>query len=328
MVSKPKVVEMVKMAQQMQREQLAASAAAGGSSLAVGAAAAAATSAPPAAPSMHAGMKRPMENAGYDAQAEALKRQRAGGLAEGYAAAAASAEAGGSGSMLAAGAAAAAAATAPTEDLDADRGEDLASKADVLVQAGVDVDAEAEEAAIEAREGGDDEGAVFGGARLQLKMEEICAKFGLTPDHAASHFVAVALHERMSQLVESLRGAARQRTNAAKLAFGPQGFARSTDPKQSWKQQQAAAAKRKAEREAGSGSGSGDAPAVAATPRGGTIAVTPADVLYVLDGERASNRSRVVQWWHCNQTPLGDYAKQSARLFPPPTKPPAEKPGP
>jgi hypothetical protein len=40
------------------------------------------------------------------------------------------------------------------------------------------------------------------------------------------------------------------------------------------------------------------------------------DVLYVLENDAVSSRSRVVQWWRVNQGPLMRYARQSARLFP------------
>ena len=127
-------------------------------------------------------------------------------------------------------------------------------------------------------------------------------------------------------VVQSLRGAALQRTNAAKLAFGADGVVKSTDPKQSWKAQQVAAAQRKAALAAGGGGGGGGgaAAAVAAPVARGSVEVSASDVLFVLDGERGSSKSRVVQWWQCNQAPLSDEAKQAARLFPPPPPPTAD----
>ena len=142
----------------------------------------------------------------------------------------------------------------------------------------------------------------------------------------------MALNERMSDLLEPLRSAAAIRTNAAKLAFGPDGFVKSTDPKMSWKQQQAAAEKRRTDKEeaargarsaqpAGSSGAAADGGTGASRPE---VDVSASDVLYVLDGEPHASRSRVVQWWQCNNAPLVRYARQSARLFPPP---PAQQSG-
>jgi hypothetical protein len=90
----------------------------------------------------------------------------------------------------------------------------------------------------------------------------------------------------------------------------------------SWKQQQAVAEKRKAERGASSSATTG---AAAATGQvSGRAEAGSSDVLYVLDTEEVSSRSRVVQWWRCAQAPLARDARQSARLFPPPpAQPPA-----
>lgn len=58
--------------------------------------------------------------------------------------------------------------------------------------------------------------------------------------------------------------------------------------------------------------------AAAAAEAAREVVANAADVLYVLDTDRQSSRSRVVQWWKCNNGPLVRYARQSARLFPPP----------
>ena len=42
------------------------------------------------------------------------------------------------------------------------------------------------------------------------------------------------------------------------------------------------------------------------------------DVLYVLDAEPQSCRSRVVQWWRCDNRPLKRYARRAARVHVPP----------
>ena len=42
------------------------------------------------------------------------------------------------------------------------------------------------------------------------------------------------------------------------------------------------------------------------------------DVLYVIDSEPQSCRSRVVQWWRCDNRPLKRYARRAARVHLPP----------
>ena len=141
---------------------------------------------------------------------------------------------------------------------------------------------------------------------------------------SACDLVSVALRERLSDVLELLPAASRGRANEARQAFGPSGWTPTTDPKQSWKMQQQQAAARAAggapaaangRAAPGGGAPGGGAPGASAA---GPVGVSAADVLHVLDGERQASRSRVVQWWRCNDAPLEAYAQQSARLFAPP----------
>ena len=172
---------------------------------------------------------------------------------------------------------------------------------------------------------------MFNGDVLKAKLDEICARYELSGGLGArtAQLVAVALQERVSTVLEALAAAGKGRANAARLAFGSGGVVRSTDPKQSWKQQQAAAAQRAAERAAAAGAANGHAAAGdaaagggGASAGGGAVAVSASDVLYVLDNEPQSSRSRVVQWWRCNAAPVAAHARQSTALFapPPPTQ--------
>lgn len=289
--------------------------------------------------------KRPAGSAG--SEVAGTKRPRASTCAQGYADAANSSEAGvptrggGSGGRGATGGG------DGKKDKD---GDDVRSQLDPLAMAGVDVQAEAAEEEITAREGGHDEARRFGsgeqGELLRKKLEKIAKKFGLqTADDASCRLVAVAMQEHITAIIEALRPASRARTNAAKEALGESGRVVTGDPTKAWakqqQQQQAARAQveeqkrvltgpgrvqladsaqpgddaRQMESVVGVGRGGGG--------RGGTseAVANVADVLYVLEGEPTSRHSRVVQWWRCNNAPLARYVRPSARLYPPPQKP-------
>ena len=227
---------------------------------------------------------------------------------------------------------------------------DLRAQFDPLAMAGVDEAAEAATNEIRAVDGGEAEGARFGGARLTAKVDELCRKHGL-PDGAdaeAARCIAIALEGRMADLLEQLRPAARMRRNGYKEAFGGGAYEKGLDPKVNWKARhqaqkeakaQAQQAQQQAQQQQGQGQGQqqpGRTAPVAAPPAmaaagvgvggGGNAAssasrvesANAADVLYVVSNERAGHRSDVAQWWRTNGGPLVRYARPSARLFAPP----------
>ena len=60
------------------------------------------------------------------------------------------------------------------------------------------------------------------------------------------------------------------------------------------------------------------APTAPTTPPPPPPQVSAVDVLYVIDAEPQSCRSRVVQWWRCDNRPLKRYARRAARVHVPP----------
>ena len=269
------------------------------------------------------------------------KRQR---LSSGYAAASAAADADAEGGGSRKGAA-----KAGGERSEAGgKGKDeLSSQLDPLAIAGVDMEAEAQSTEIVSREdGAADEAARFGsgeqGERLRTKLGEIAVKFGLEgADENAARMIAIALDERLSWLLEGLHGAAFVRTNGARRALGEEVMVTS-NPLKAWKPKLASTSTTTAPTAPAPAPGADNAAMAAveaesgprrsaAAPAGRKATashhdddddtrqpVSVADVLYLLDGERQSRGSRVVQWWRCNNHPLGRYQRQAARLFAPP----------
>lgn len=172
--------------------------------------------------------------------------------------------------------------------------------------------------------------------------------------------------ERMASLIEGLYAAAKQRTDAARTAFGPAGVINTTNPQLAWHLPQqhahvpmlalprstttASDAAGTATGVVGAKGGSGSASmeerrmaSLVSTPAAGRfigeasgsatcrpatrVAATSADVIYLLDQEPHSARSRVVQWWRCNAAPMPPPMRPSARLFAPAADTPTDTPG-
>eukprot|EP00965_Chrysotila_dentata_P061464 2035685-Pleurochrysis_carterae.AAC.1 len=195
------------------------------------------------------------------------------------------------------------------------------------------------------------------------------------------------MEERLRSLLIAVRPVAVHRVNGNKEIFGKDSVVPTTDPRKTWKQQQADAAARAAERKGGSGDGGeevggkgdggggggggdgdgggGDGDEGTSKRKGASSQHTAGansnkcgartqeederrlssvkadgdsakrkgegkptaakanaivkveDVLYLLEREPQSSRSRVVQWWRCEGRPLARYARRASRLFVP-----------
>ena len=155
--------------------------------------------------------------------------------------------------------------------------------------------------------------------------------------------MAHALEERLRNVVEKLAPiAAHRQGDLSRGMFGKGGTVVTHDPKKPWRLQPPK--RENYHRTDGGGGGGGavggggdetrlaadqdDARRLAQISAGGDAAatassrpppqVTAADVLHLLENEPQSCKSRIVQWWHCENKPLKRYARLAARVHRPP----------
>ena len=156
--------------------------------------------------------------------------------------------------------------------------------------------------------------------------------------------MAHALEERLRNVVEKLAPiAAHRQGDLSRGMFGKGGTVVTHDPKKPWRLQPPKRENyHRTDGGGGGGGGSGggggaepmaaadqdDARRLAQISAGGDAAatassrppqqVTAADVLHLLENEPQSCKSRIVQWWHCENKPLKRYARLAARVHRPP----------
>lgn len=185
-------------------------------------------------------------------------------------------------------------------------------------------------------------------ASMRDRLRGVCQQCGVEgADEGATRLLAEGLGERLSGLLGTLRHLANHRTGAHKEMFGIGAFRVSLDPKVPWRKRVADEARaavqpvppvqprpraprpaqpsladdeRRMSQMAGLGAAAGGAGGGLGEAAGGAgggqkVSVTAADVLWQLEQEPQSGRSRVVQWWRCEGRPLRRYARRSARLY-------------
>jgi len=230
-------------------------------------------------------------------------------------------------------------------------GATLDSQFDVLQQSGVDLavedaamsvaDAVAEAQRNEAAAASEAHRPFVTGAELQSRLAELAGQFGLgAVQGQAADLMAAAVEERITSVVRALRGAAWHRHDGDRTRFGEQSYHFTSNPRLPWRQRQVAAAAPPAGAATAAAAGGGAAhggAARGAAPmvseeerrlhavvaaglprRKAPVKVSAVDVLYVIDAEPQSCRSRVVQWWRCDNRPLKRYARRAARVHVPP----------
>jgi hypothetical protein len=172
---------------------------------------------------------------------------------------------------------------------------------------------------------------------MRDRLRAVCQQCGMDgADEGATRLLAEGLGERLSGLLGNLRHLANHRTGAHKELFGPGAFRVTFDPKVPWRKRVADEARaavqpvpplpprpavraprpaQLADDERRMAQMAGLGPAAGGAGPGLPVSVTAADVLFQLEQEPQSGRSRVLQWWRCEGRPLRRYARRSARLY-------------
>mmetsp|Transcript_20727 Transcript_20727/g.66889 ORF Transcript_20727/g.66889 Transcript_20727/m.66889 type:complete len:439 (-) Transcript_20727:119-1435(-) len=237
---------------------------------------------------------------------------------------------------------------------------DLGSGFDIFQVAGVDVSQEEE--ALGGSRGGVADAAAAAvaeqpwGERVATeamvgKLRGVCEQCGVQDvDGGAARLLSEGLGERLSLLLGALRPTAEHRAGTRKQCFGPRQFVVTLDPKVPWRQRVVAEARHAVRPVAGNEARQpparrppAAAPAVAAgggreeervlsrlSVADGAAAPEPvapttvlaSDVLHLLESERQTSRSRVLQWWRCAGKPLKRSARHAARLYTTPPRMP------